>query len=141
MLVVVNQQSETHRVFCFPKNDYLRNLWVSFIAPTKPHIIALSKEQLLRKRVCEKHFDKYQLDEEGKRLRYSYPCLFTDEEIALGEPFFAPEAGHDILRDHNYCKEQNDDEDLTDTAMVVGRADGVENNHDQLESELGDFVD
>lgn len=79
-----NATNETHRLFSFPKNDHLRNLWMSFLVPANANLIGLSKEQLLRKRVCEKHFDKHQFDEEGKRLRYSYPCLFTDDEITHG---------------------------------------------------------
>lgn len=82
---------ETLRLFSFPKKESLRNLWLSFLVPTNPLLIGLSKEQLLRKRVCEKHFDKHQFDEEGKRRRYSYPTLFTSKEIAHGEPF--PPAG------------------------------------------------
>lgn len=88
-----NATSETHRLYMFPKNDSLRNLWMSSLVPTNSLLIGLSKEQLLRKRVCEKHFDKHQFDEEGKRIRYSYPCLFTDDEIAHGVPLSSGESG------------------------------------------------
>ncbi|CAG5023570.1 unnamed protein product [Parnassius apollo] len=62
---------------------------MSFIVPTNPQLIVLSKEQLLNKRVCEKHFDIFQFDNEGRRLRYSYPSLLTDNEIAHGVPLTA----------------------------------------------------
>ncbi|CAG4963073.1 unnamed protein product [Parnassius apollo] len=78
-----NTTRETHRLFRFHRND---NLWMSFIVPTNPQLIVLSKEQLLNKRFCEKHFDIFQFDNEGRRLRYSYPSLLTDNEIAHGVP-------------------------------------------------------
>ncbi|CAG4951090.1 unnamed protein product [Parnassius apollo] len=80
---------EAHRLFRFPRNDNLRNLWTSFIVPTNPQLIVLSKEQLLNKRVCEEHFDIFQFDNEGRRLRYSYPSLLTDNEIDHGVPLTA----------------------------------------------------
>ncbi|CAG5003564.1 unnamed protein product [Parnassius apollo] len=84
-----NTTRETHRLFRFPRNDNLRNLWMSFIVPTNPQLIVLSKEQLLNKRVCERHFDIFQFGNEGRRLRYSYPSFLTDNEIAYGVPLTA----------------------------------------------------
>ncbi|XP_045506747.1 uncharacterized protein LOC123702933 isoform X1 [Colias croceus] len=120
---------ENNRLFCFPKIDSLRNLWLNFIVPRNPHLIGLSKEQLRNKRVCEKHFDKHQFDGEGKRIRYSYPCLFRDEEIACGEPLAPPGTVYDALSDHNYCKEYSDDENEDLTNLVVGRAGEGFNDH------------
>ncbi|CAG4939496.1 unnamed protein product [Parnassius apollo] len=79
-------------------------------------LIVLSKEQLLNKRVCEKHFDVFQFGNEGRRLRYSYPSLLTDNEIAHGVPLTA--TGWDVTTEHNYCKEQNED-DFTEAVLVV----------------------
>lgn len=81
-----NATSETHRLFSFPKNANLRNQWMSFLVPTNSSLLGLSKEQLLRKRVCVKHFDRHQFDHNGRRLRYSYPCLLSNAEIAHGVP-------------------------------------------------------
>ncbi|CAK1584401.1 unnamed protein product [Parnassius mnemosyne] len=111
-----NTTHETHRLFSFPRNDNLRNLWMSFIVPTNPQLIALSKEQLLNKHVCEKHFDIFQFDNEGRRLRYSYPSLLTDNEIAHGVPLIA--TGWDVTTEHNYCKVQDDD-DFTEAVVVI----------------------
>ncbi|XP_063543133.1 uncharacterized protein LOC134751589 [Cydia strobilella] len=117
--------NETHRLFVFPKKDMLRNLWMSFLVPTNPLLLGLSKEQLLRKRVCEKHFDKHQFDKfKGKRLRFSYPCLFTDDEITHGEPLAAVGTVRNALSDHNYFKDQDDEEDtliIVDKKLVIGR--------------------
>ncbi|CAG4930820.1 unnamed protein product [Parnassius apollo] len=63
-----NTTRETHRLFRFPRNDNLRNLWMSFIVPTNPQLI---------------------FDNEGRRLRYSYPSLLTGNEIAHGVPLTA----------------------------------------------------
>ncbi|CAG4969708.1 unnamed protein product [Parnassius apollo] len=111
-----NTTRETHRLFRLPRNDNLRNLWMAFIVPTNPQLIVLSKEQLLNKRVCEKHFDVFQFGNEGRRLRYSYPSLLTDNEIAHGVPLTA--TGWDVTTEHNYCKEQNED-DFTEAVLVV----------------------
>ncbi|CAG4929657.1 unnamed protein product [Parnassius apollo] len=111
-----NTTRETHRLFRFPRNDNLRNLWMAFIVPTNPQLIVLSKEQLLNKRVCEKHFDVFQFGNEGRRLRYSYPSLLTDNEIAHGVPLTA--TGWDVTTEHNYRKEQNED-DFTEAVLVV----------------------
>ncbi|CAG4987369.1 unnamed protein product [Parnassius apollo] len=113
-----NTTRETHRLFRFPRNDNLRNLWMAFIVPTNPQLIVLSKEQLLNKRVCEKHFDVFQFGNEGRRLRYSYPSLLTDNEIAHGVPLTA--TGWDVTTEHNYCKEQNED-DFTEAVLVVSK--------------------
>ncbi|CAG5059741.1 unnamed protein product [Parnassius apollo] len=111
-----NTTRETHRLFRFPRNDNLRNLWMAFIVPTNSQLIVLSKEQLLNKRVCEKHFDVFQFGNEGRRLRYSYPSLLTDNEIAHGVPLTA--TGWDVTTEHNYCKEHNED-DFTEAVLVV----------------------
>ncbi|XP_045504408.1 uncharacterized protein LOC123701039 [Colias croceus] len=106
-------------------NDYLRNLWMSFLVPTNSSLIGLSKDQLRHKRVCEKHFDRYQFDEEGKRLRHSYPCLFKDDEIAHGVPLSSSETVQNALSDHNnYHKVESDEnENVADNNMlVIGRA-------------------
>ncbi|CAG4931822.1 unnamed protein product [Parnassius apollo] len=89
---------------------------MAFIVPTNPQLIVLSKEQLLNKRVCEKHFDVFQFGNEGRRLRYSYPSLLTDNEIAHGVPLTA--TGWDVTTEHNYCKEQHED-DFTEAVLVV----------------------
>ncbi|CAG4929403.1 unnamed protein product [Parnassius apollo] len=111
-----NTTRETPRLFRFPRNDNLRNLWLAFILPTNSQFIVLSKEQLLNKRVCEKHFDIFQFGNEGRRLRYSYPSLITDNEIAHGVPLTA--TGWDVTTEHNYWKEQNED-DFTEAVLVV----------------------
>ena len=81
-----NATIESHRLFCLPKSDNLRSLWMSFLVPTNSELLLLSKGQLLNRRVCERHFDKYQLNNLGYRFKYSYPCLMTESEIARGEP-------------------------------------------------------
>ncbi|XP_052745477.1 uncharacterized protein LOC128199528 isoform X2 [Bicyclus anynana] len=125
-----NATSETQKLYSFPKNDNLRSLWLSFLVPTNSLLIGLSKDQLIRKRVCEKHFDKQQFDEEGKRLRYSYPCLLTDVEIAHGEPRPSTGAVLNSLNDHNYYKEDSDEhDDVTDALLVIGRAAEVLEQH------------
>ncbi|CAG4909338.1 unnamed protein product [Colias eurytheme] len=96
---------------------------MSFLVPTNSSLIGLSKDQLRHKRVCEKHFDRYQFDEEGKRLRHSYPCLFTDDEIAHGVPLSSSETVQNALSDHNYHKVESDEnENITDNMLVIGRA-------------------
>lgn len=82
-----NATSASVRLFCFPKNDKLRSLWLNFIRPTNPQLTGLSKKQLLNKRVCKVHFDRHQFDQLGQRLRFSYPCLISEKEIAHGVPF------------------------------------------------------
>ncbi|XP_061707301.1 uncharacterized protein LOC133517862 [Cydia pomonella] len=94
---------------------------MSFLVPTNPLLLGLSKEQLLRKRVCEKHFDKQQFDAEGKRLRFSYPCLFRDDEIAHGEPLAALGTVPHALSDHNYFKDQDDEDNTIEQTLVIGR--------------------
>ncbi|RVE41950.1 hypothetical protein evm_013390 [Chilo suppressalis] len=74
-----------------PVNDNLRNLWMSSLVPTNPGLLGLNKSQLLKKRVCVKHFDKTQFDQAGVRIRYSYPCLFTQMEILHGVPLTTEE--------------------------------------------------
>lgn len=62
--------SETHRLFRFPKNDCLRNLWMSFLVPTNSSFIGLTSQQLSSKRVCEKHFDhQFDAEEGQKKMR------------------------------------------------------------------------
>lgn len=92
-----NSTSASHRLFCFPTNDSLLSLWMSFLVPHNSSLIGLSKDTLRKKRVCEKHFDKHQFDGEGKRIRHSYPCLFTDAELAHGEPLSTAGAGKQKL--------------------------------------------
>lgn len=87
-----NATSDTFKLFSVPKNDSLRKLWMSFLVPTNLMLIRLSKEQLIKKRVCEKHFDKHQFLN-GKRLRFSYPSPFTDAEIMHGEPLSTDRPG------------------------------------------------
>ncbi|KAI5633291.1 zinc finger, ZZ type domain-containing protein [Phthorimaea operculella] len=77
---------ENETLYCFPKNEYYRKLWLSFLVPTNPSLIVLSKDQLKNKRVCKRHFDETQFDQEGNRLRYSYPALLSAAEIERGEP-------------------------------------------------------
>lgn len=81
-----NATNQTYKLFCFPKNDCLRKLWLDFLVPRSSSLIGLTKEQLLRKYVCERHFDKAQYDQDGKRIRFSYPCLFSAAEIQHGMP-------------------------------------------------------
>ncbi|KAF9419412.1 hypothetical protein HW555_004060, partial [Spodoptera exigua] len=90
----------THRLFCFPKDDKLRELWLSYVIPTNKELSGLSKHQLLSKRVCQNHFDRYQFDGMGNRLRYGYPCLFSEKEISFGIPLSSTVNDH--LSDHNY---------------------------------------
>lgn len=78
--------SETHRLLHLPRNDKLRELWMTFLVKTNPDLASLTKYQLLYKRVCSKHFDKHQLGFYGERMQFTYPCLFSESEIALGEP-------------------------------------------------------
>ncbi|CAG5034764.1 unnamed protein product [Parnassius apollo] len=97
-----NTTRETHRLFRFPRNDNLRNLWMAFIVPTNPQLIVLSKEQLLNKQ----HLPPVPV----------HPSLLTDNEIAHGVPLTA--TGWDVTTEHNYCKEQNED-DFTEAVLVV----------------------
>ncbi|XP_022823949.1 uncharacterized protein LOC111354634 [Spodoptera litura] len=92
--------NRTHRLFLLPKDDNLRDLWLSFLIPTNIELSGLSKNQLLSKRVCQNHFDRYQFDSVGNRLRHGYPCLFSDKEISLGIPLSSTVGDH--LSDHNY---------------------------------------
>lgn len=78
--------SSNYRLFCMPSNVNLRKLWLSLLVPTNPILLGLTENQLLKKRVCERHFDETQFDKTGVRIRYSYPCLFTEMEIAQGIP-------------------------------------------------------
>ncbi|KAF9408378.1 hypothetical protein HW555_011915, partial [Spodoptera exigua] len=93
--------NRTHRLFLLPKDDNLRELWLSFLIPTNIELTGLSKHQLLTKRVCQNHFDRYQFDSMGNRLRHGYPCLFSDKEISFGIPLSSTGVG-DHLSDHNY---------------------------------------
>ncbi|XP_022830991.1 uncharacterized protein LOC111359629 [Spodoptera litura] len=92
--------NRTHRLFLLPKDDNLRDLWLSFLIPTNIELSGLSKNQLLSKRVCQNHFDRYQFDSVGNRLRHGYPCLFSDKEISFGIPLSSTVGDH--LSDHNY---------------------------------------
>ncbi|CAG9786340.1 unnamed protein product [Diatraea saccharalis] len=99
--------NNTHRLFCMPMNRNLRNLWLSLLVPTNPNLLGLTENQLLTKRVCVRHFDSTQFDQAGVRIRYSYPCLFTDMEIAHGVPLAKV---CKVLDEHNYCQYQNQDQ-------------------------------
>lgn len=48
-----------------PKHDQLRSLWMSLTVPTNPLLLGLTKDELLRKRVCEKLFDQTQFTQAG----------------------------------------------------------------------------
>lgn len=76
--------SETHRLFNIPKNDRLRELWLSFLIPTNVELSGLSKEQLVSKLVCQNHFDRHQFDGAGNRIQHGYPSLFSPKEISHG---------------------------------------------------------
>lgn len=78
--------NETHRLYNLPKDDKLRALWLSFLVPVNSELLGLSKDQLVNKRVCQKHFDRSQLDDMGNRLKDGYPCLFSSEEVEHGVP-------------------------------------------------------
>lgn len=78
--------NKTHRLFNIPKDDQLRKLWLSFLVPVNPLLSGLTRDQLINKRVCQKHFDVYQLDGQGNRLPKGYPCLFSEQEISIGVP-------------------------------------------------------
>ncbi|KAL4715225.1 hypothetical protein ACJJTC_007807 [Scirpophaga incertulas] len=73
----------THRLYSFPKDDNLQALWLSFLVPFNSDLFGLSKDQLFNKRVWQKHFDRSQLDGEGKRLKGD-PCLFSAKEMEHG---------------------------------------------------------
>ncbi|XP_052743472.1 uncharacterized protein LOC112045019 isoform X4 [Bicyclus anynana] len=85
-VVACNATSETHRLFYLPKNDKLRELWLTFLIPVNVKLSGLSKAQLVTKQVCQKHFDRHQFDNKGNRLAHGYPCLFTEDEILHGVP-------------------------------------------------------
>lgn len=90
--------SDTHRLFCFPKKEFLLKMWLFYLVPVASSILLFSPDQLTKKRVCERHFDKHQFDYKGQRIRYSYPCLFRDSEIECGEPLATPGSGERL-----YC--------------------------------------
>ncbi|CAK1580459.1 unnamed protein product [Parnassius mnemosyne] len=112
-VVGCNSTNKTHRLYNLPKDDKLRALWLSFLVPVNSELLGLSKDQLVNKRVCQKHFDKYQLDEKGNRLKDGYPCLFSTEEIEHGVPLSG-----DHLCDHNYSKKQDIEEIVEDAGVV-----------------------
>ncbi|KAL4720622.1 hypothetical protein ACJJTC_015250, partial [Scirpophaga incertulas] len=98
----------THRLYSFPKDDNLQALWLSFLVPFNSDLLGLSKDQLLNKRVCQKHFDRSQLDGEGKRLKGGYPCLFSAKEMEHGVPLsYSSQAN-----DHNYSIVEIDEQNL-----------------------------
>ncbi|XP_063822851.1 uncharacterized protein LOC135072744 [Ostrinia nubilalis] len=74
-----------------------------------------TSDQLLNKRVCQKHFDKYQLDGEGNRLRHGYPCLFSTEEVEHGVPLSGDHY------DHSYSKKEDfaEKEDVAENLVVT----------------------
>ncbi|CAG5033608.1 unnamed protein product [Parnassius apollo] len=77
-------------------------MWLSFLVPVNSEPLGLSKDQLVNKRVVPKHFDKYQLDDKGNRLKGGYPCLLSTEEVEHEVPLTG-----DHLYDHNYCKKED----------------------------------
>ncbi|XP_045781417.1 zinc finger protein 567-like isoform X3 [Maniola jurtina] len=100
-VVGCDANNRTHRLFSLPKNDKLRELWLSKLIPVNIELSGLSKGQLVNKYVCQKHFDRRQFDGMGNRLAHGYPCLFTEKEILYGIPLSSlPE--HDV-GDHNYA--------------------------------------
>ncbi|CAK1597547.1 unnamed protein product [Parnassius mnemosyne] len=111
-VVGCNANNKTHRLFNFPKDDKLRELWLSFLVPVNIELSGLSKEQLLNRYVCQKHFDRQQFDGMGNRLAHGYPCLFTASEILHGIPLNSSTAH--ALSDHNYGLQLAVLEDSTD---------------------------
>ncbi|KAL4720623.1 hypothetical protein ACJJTC_015251 [Scirpophaga incertulas] len=109
--------SNTHRLFCMPVNENLHNLWMSFLVPTNPILLGLNKNQLLKKRVCAKHFDQTQFDSVGVRIRNSYPCLFTELEIAHSVPLTYDE--YSVDKEHNYCRVQEQIDDNSQSELAV----------------------
>ncbi|XP_063894120.1 uncharacterized protein LOC135117821 [Helicoverpa armigera] len=109
--------SNSHKLFYMPLNDNLRNLWLSFLIPTNPNLLGLTKNQLRNKFVCDKHFDRTQFDDRGVRNRYSYPCLFTRTEILHGVPLSTEE--YRVEKEHNYCGAQIEDDNHTQTINIV----------------------
>ncbi|CAK1597546.1 unnamed protein product [Parnassius mnemosyne] len=104
-VVGCNANNKTHRLFNFPKDDKLRELWLSFLVPVNIELSGLSKEQLLNRYVCQKHFDRQQFDGMGNRLAHGYPCLFTASEILHGIPLNSSTQDH--ISDHNYVLKCN----------------------------------
>ncbi|KAJ8725850.1 hypothetical protein PYW08_004033 [Mythimna loreyi] len=113
--------NKTHRLFKFPRNDKLRELWLSFLIPVNVMLSGLSKEQLLGRYVCHKHFDRHQFDGTGNRLAHGYPCLFTPQEILYGVPLRS--ISDNGLTDHNYSQ-QPTDFDTEEINSVTGEAVG-----------------
>ncbi|XP_045448260.1 uncharacterized protein LOC123656638 [Melitaea cinxia] len=111
--------SSNYRLFCMPLNVNLRKLWLSLLVPTNPNLLGLTENQLLKKRVCERHFDETQFDKSGVRTRYSYPCLFTEMEIAHGIPLAK---GWNFMDDHSYCQgyEQESDNSIGEPITMTG---------------------
>ncbi|CAH2096251.1 unnamed protein product [Euphydryas editha] len=111
--------SSNYRLFCMPLNVNLRKLWLSLLVPTNPNLLGLTENQLLKKRVCEKHFDQTQFDKAGVRIRYSYPCLFTEMEIAQGIPLAK---GWHFMDDHSYSQgyEQESDNSIREPVTIAG---------------------
>ncbi|XP_028156295.1 uncharacterized protein LOC114349898 isoform X2 [Ostrinia furnacalis] len=106
---------KTHRLYNFPKDDKVRALWLSFLVSVNSELLGLTKDQLLNKRVCQKHFDKYQLDGEGNRLRHGYPCLFSTKEVEHGVPLSGDHY------DHSYSKKEDfaEKEDVAENSVVI----------------------
>ncbi|XP_022825417.1 uncharacterized protein LOC111355632 isoform X1 [Spodoptera litura] len=116
-VVGCNATNKTHRLFNFPKNDKLRELWLSFLIPVNAMLSGLSKDQLISRYVCQKHFDRYQFDGTGNRLQHGYPSLFTSMEILHGVPLRST-ADND-LSDHNYAKQPTVSQNPTDFTSKV----------------------
>ncbi|KPJ14188.1 hypothetical protein RR48_06938 [Papilio machaon] len=129
--------NRTHRLFYLPKDDNLRQLWLSFLIPTNIELSGLSKEQLLAKRVCQKHFDRYQFDNTGNRLRSGYPCLFTAKEIFYGSPLSSTVGDH--ISDHNYCLPIAPESDIKEATAL--RVDGDHSYHKSVESQVPEPIE
>ncbi|CAB3245216.1 unnamed protein product [Arctia plantaginis] len=115
-VVSCNANNETHRLFKFPKDDKLRELWLFYLVPVNVQLSGLTKGQLLNKYVCHLHFDRHQFDGAGNRLALGYPCLFTSKEILHGIPLSSINERN--WNDHNYCKLPTVLQDSTETTTI-----------------------
>ncbi|CAG4986111.1 unnamed protein product [Parnassius apollo] len=132
-VVGCNANNKTHRLFNFPKDDKLRELWLSFLVPVNIKLSGLSKEQLLNRYVCQKHFDRQQFDGVGNRLAHGYPCLFTAREMMHGIPLDSSTAH--ALSDHNYglpIAVLEDSNDFT-TNTIINSQDHISDHNYVLE--------
>ncbi|KAL4709393.1 hypothetical protein ACJJTC_001189 [Scirpophaga incertulas] len=148
----------THRLYSFPKDDNLQALWLSFLVPFNSDLLGLSKDQLLNKRVCQKHFDRSQLDGEGKRLKGGYPCLFSAKEMEHGVPLSSHMPVQQRMSDFckkmrisDFCKSmkkiadkekknQKSFSDRLDAAKNLGRSTLFNNNFNKMSQHAQDFI-